>query len=431
MQKNSKCKCVDFDSGNRNELYGHFVFTSLEKGEGITIGNMLRRTLLSNLYGFRVVGARFNGINNEFEQLEGVREDILEIILNLKEIILINYDHPNRDCFGFLKVQGPAIVTAGCFTFSTNVRIINPDTHILTISDKSIIELAVKIEHGKSYVFAKDQKIKEFVDFIPIDSNFAPVLKVNWYNKLLPQDIENNNEELHLEIFTNGTLLPHRALIQARNIIGYMLSPINNMEFPYLEGLEKKVLGRKTPLVSENTFQTDLSKSATKKKENSKNTIKNGGKVISDTKQNLIATGRRNKNVPDMVEKEKVNKKSMSGDIAKPKLKKFDKITNKLGEKKGEIRRQILETKKIGEKYTPEKEDDKFIEQIAEIADGSLKGLGLSNRIINALKNSNINYVWDLIAYPASDLIAVPGLGKKSVEEINDKLNNFYEAFAD
>nr|YP_011005011.1 RNA polymerase alpha subunit [Analipus japonicus]WAM61874.1 RNA polymerase alpha subunit [Analipus japonicus] len=444
MQKNSKCKCVDFDSGNRNELYGHFVFTSLEKGEGTTIGNMLRRTLLSNLYGFRVVGVRFAGINNEFTQLEGVREDILEIILNLKEIILIDSNKTDQACFGFVKVQGPGIVTAGCLKLPNNVRVANPNAHLLTISDKSIIELAVKIEFGKSYVFAKDQKIKEFRDFIPIDSNFAPILKVNWYSKLLPQDVENNNEELHLEIFTNGTLLPHRALIEARNTIGQMLSPITNMEFPYLESLEKKILERKTIvkkevysekpqdeniLEEENLFKVESKqKSLGGKKKN----IKDSSLEISP--KNSILTNKVKSKLTDKIirtiEKEKkLQKESLEETSVKAKsIKSFIKPVSK----KGKDTSLITKANKIKENPTKIKTDtskDKLFEKVNERTNESLKKLGLSNRVLNALKSSNLNSVEDLIAYPSSNLIAVPGLGMKSVIEINTKLNLFYESF--
>nr|YP_011007257.1 RNA polymerase alpha subunit [Scytothamnus australis]WAM64686.1 RNA polymerase alpha subunit [Scytothamnus australis] len=238
MQMMSKCKCLNLDLLNSNEFYGHFVFTSLDKGEGTTIGNMLRRALLSNLYGFRITGVRVKGINNEFTPLDGVREDLLEIILNLKEIIISNENKTGQSCFGRLKVQGPAIITAGALALPDGIKVVNPSSHLLTISDKSIIELETKIEYGKSYMLAKDQKLSGLKDFIPIDSNFAPVLKVNFYSKSLEQNIENTKEELHLEIFTNGTILPNQALIEARNILGYLLSPITSIEFPCLDSVK-------------------------------------------------------------------------------------------------------------------------------------------------------------------------------------------------
>lgn len=282
MQTNSKCKCVDLDLLNPNEFYGHFVFTALEKSEGTTIGNVLRRTLLSNLYGFRIVGVRFAGINNEFALLEGVREDLFEIILNLKEIVILNSNKIDQTFYGRLKVYGPAIITAGSLQLPNNIKVLNPNNHLLTISDQSVIELEVKIETGKSYVLAKNQKLEETLDFIPIDSNFAPVLKVNWYIKSVPQYVESNNEELHLEIYTNGTLLPHQALLQARTMIGYMLSPINIMEFTCLDIGEKKDIDHKNkinPLI-------DIRKP--RKKDKDKITINQGIKIEEKLVNNVV-----------------------------------------------------------------------------------------------------------------------------------------------
>nr|YP_011005151.1 RNA polymerase alpha subunit [Aureophycus aleuticus]WAM62014.1 RNA polymerase alpha subunit [Aureophycus aleuticus] len=373
MKINSKCKCVDLDLLNRNEFYGHFVFTSLEQSEGTTIGNMLRRALLSNLYGFRITGVRVAGINNEFTPLEGVREDLLEIILNLKEIIIYDQNNTGQSCYGLLKVQGPAIITAGALTLPNGIKVLNPSTHLLTISDESVIELAIKIEYGKSYILAKNQKLEGAADFIPIDSNFAPVLKVNSYIKPLPQDVENTNEELHLEIFTNGTLLPHQALIQARNMIGYMLSTITNMEFPCFDykEIEKPTVSINTPLEIHKTKQ----KNKVKLK---KETIEVIETEINSGKEKIEIVEKREK-------QEKIN---------------------------------------ASKKITPE---ERLLKRVTDMESGSLKGLGLSNRIIKALNKVNINFTWDLMEYPSPNLITIEGLGPKSVEEIKNKLTLFYE----
>nr|YP_009330476.1 RpoA [Coccophora langsdorfii]ANS72248.1 RpoA [Coccophora langsdorfii] len=348
MEINSKCKCVDLDLLNPNEFYGHFVFTALEKSEGTTLGNVLRRTLLSNLYGFRIVGVRIAGINSEFTSLGSIREDLFEIILNLKELVILNYNIMDPICYGRLKAYGPAIITAASLELPNNIKILNPNNHLLTISDKSVIELEVKIEAGKSYVLAKNQKLEGASDFIPIDSNFAPISKVNWYLKSLPHYIEKNNEELHLEIYTNGTLLPHQALLQARIIIGYMLSTIKIMEFPCFESSQK----------------------------------------IKRIKKNLVNS---------QISTEEYNYNDQDNIIGKH--------------------------SSIKDKNNTNLED--INENINKLENRSLKGLGLSTRIIRALKKVNINFTRDLIQYPLSDLIGIPGLGIKSVEEIKKKLNQF------
>nr|YP_011006552.1 RNA polymerase alpha subunit [Halosiphon tomentosus]WAM63697.1 RNA polymerase alpha subunit [Halosiphon tomentosus] len=386
MKINSKCKCLALDLLNPNEFYGHFVFTSLEKGEGTTIGNMLRRAMLSNLYGYRIVGVRIAGINNEFAPLEGVREDLLEIILNLKEIIIINQDMIGRNSCALVKVQGPAIVTAGSLLLPKGFKVLNPNNHLLTIYDDSLIQLEFKIEYGKSYVLAKDQKLEGAVNFIPVDSNFAPVLKVNWHIKPMPQDVENTNEELHLEIFTNGTLLPHQALLQARNVIGYMLSTLNNIEFPCFN-------------IKDKNDETHVEKS------------------LEDNKKILETKG--------------LNYKPNSNQIKAKSTEKEKDITLQTKAKPIEKERDItlqmkakLTKKKPNKQSTPE---ERLLKRVADMESGSLKGLGLSNRIINVLNKVNINFTWDLMQYPSPNLIKIEGLGPKSVEEINNRLNLFYE----
>ena len=384
MKITSKCKCVDLDLLNPNEFYGHFVFTSLKKSEGTTIGNMLRRSLLSNLYGFRIAGVRVAGINNEFTPLEGVREDLLEIILNLKEIIILNQNKSGQSCYGRLKAQGPAVVTAGSLTLPTDVKVLNPSNHLLTIADESVIELEIKIESGKSYVLAKDQKLEGSVDFIPIDSNFAPVSKVNWYIKPLPQDVENNNEELHLEIFTNGTLLPHQALIQARNMIGYMLLPINNIEFPCFDILEKRK------------------------------------KSLKHKTDNAVSIKKDENNKKDIVEKKDLNDTS----------RKEEDVQLKAMSQKGKdnvVQIKTILQKKEAKARQKNTSEERLLQRVADMESGSLKGLGLSNRIINALNKVNINFTWDLMQYPSPNLINIEGLGPKSVAEIKKKLDVFYE----
>nr|YP_011007397.1 RNA polymerase alpha subunit [Sporochnus bolleanus]WAM64826.1 RNA polymerase alpha subunit [Sporochnus bolleanus] len=390
MKTSSKCKCLYLDLLNPNEFYGHFVFTSLEKSEGTTIGNMLRRTLLSNLYGVRITGVRVAGTNNEFTPLEGVREDLLEIILNLKEIIVYDKNNTGQPCYGRLKAHGPAIVTAGALILPNDIKILNPNAHLLTISDNSLVELELRIEYGKSYTLAKDQKLEGAPDFIPIDSNFAPVLKVNWYIKPLSQAVENNNEELHLEIFTNGTVLPHQALLQARNMIGYMLSTVTNIEFPCFDLKE----------IKENNIKDDKSLIQTNIGEEQKM------KEIKD--YNYNSDSEKGKEKVDVIKEEKHSKGKEKVEVVKEKLAK-EKPKSVVGKEKME---------------NPE---EKLLQRIADMESGSLKGLGLSNRIIKVLNRANINFTWDLIQYSTPKLRTIGGLGPKSIEEIENKLDLFFE----
>lgn len=364
MQNISKCKCVDSDLLSPSELYGHFVFTSLEQSEGSTIGNMLRRVLLSNLYGLKITGVRLPDVtHNEFNLLDGVREDFLEVMLNLKEIILKDENKVGQSYHGLLKIQGPAVVTAGAIKFSKGIKVLNPNNYLLTISDDSFIEIHLKLEHGKAYVLAKDQKLEGSTYFLPIDSNFAPVLKVNSYVKALPQHVENTNVELHVEIFTNGSLLPHQALIQAKNMIGYMLSTINKIEFPCLGQLGSEDSTLATPIENQKTI--DL------KKEKSPEVIIESSKK-KDTIINNPSLGSSAETTPEELLRKRVN----------------------------------------------------------DMDSGSLECLNLPNRIIKALKKSNINYTWELMDYDSAGppyLKDIKGLGPKSIAEIKKNLSIFYE----
>lgn len=385
MQNISKCKCVDSDLLNPGELYGHFVFTLLEQSEGNTIGNILRRILLSNLYGLKITGVRLpNVTHNEFNLLEGVREDFLEVILNLKEIILKDENKYGQSYHGLLKIQGPAIVTAGAIRFSKGIKVLNPNHYLLTISDDSVVEIHLKLEHGKAYVLAKDQKLEGSTYFLPIDSNFAPVVKVNSYVKALPQHIENTNVELHLEIFTNGSLLPHQALIQAKNMIGYMLSTINRIEFSCL------------------------------------------GRLVSEERP--VWESLPNEGIEDLKNKDNLEKEKIPELESKPSKKEKNVPRASLGsDGDKEKEKKSLSNKTLLQESTPE---ELLLKRVNDMDNGSLECLNLSNRIIKALKQANINYTWELMDYDLSGppyLSDIKGLGPKSIAEIEKNLSIFYE----
>ncbi|CAM9096730.1 unnamed protein product [Discosporangium mesarthrocarpum] len=237
-------KCTELNLETPTNYFGRFVFRPLDLGQGVTIGNMLRRVLLTGLYGLRIVGIRIAGINNEFAIIEGVREDILEIILNLKEIILKT--DIKEPCYGRLKVQGPAIVTASSLNLPIGIEIVNPYTHILTISDNSMVELEIKLEWGKSYTLAKEQKLEGPLDFIPIDSIFMPVHKANYFVEEITSDYEIYQEQVIIDIWTNGSIFPQKAIGQAANILMKWLKSIRKIKNLKCNFKKKKFI--KTPI---------------------------------------------------------------------------------------------------------------------------------------------------------------------------------------
>eukprot|EP01039_Chlorochromonas_danica_P017142 gene17142-20375_t len=151
----SKLICIESYIDKNQNHYGNFLIEPLELGQGITLGNALRRTLLSDLTGFGITGVRINNLKHEFAVVEGLREDILEVMLNLKEIVfksssfsLMNQTYPKFK--GFLSVQGPVIITAGMFRLPKNgLKIIIPNQYICTIIDNSNFDLEIDIENGK------------------------------------------------------------------------------------------------------------------------------------------------------------------------------------------------------------------------------------------------------------------------------------------
>lgn len=235
---NLQFECIELNLQTSTEYFGRFVFKPLDAGHGITIGNILRRVLLTNLPGISIVGVRIAGINHEFSTIPGVREDVLEILLNLKEIIFKS--QTKEETFGRLKVQGPAIVTASCIDLPSSIEIINPNQYIATISDNSVLEMEVKLDWGKGYNLAENQPVDGPLDFLRIDAIFMPVRRVVYHIEKL-----GNQEQLILDIWTNGSITPSDAVsIASKTIINW---------FKAIENLDKPSLKKET-----NTKQRDL-----------------------------------------------------------------------------------------------------------------------------------------------------------------------------
>jgi len=168
--------CVEIKKNEYNEEYGCFIFEPLEVGQAVTLGNSLRRVLLSDLPGLAIVGIRIPGINYEFGQLPNIREDILEIILNLKEVVLKG--DINQPIVARIKKQGPGLITASCIEVS-GISIVNPNQYIGTIMNNEVFEIEIKIQKGKNYELIKSGKLISENNFIPMDAIFMPVTKVH------------------------------------------------------------------------------------------------------------------------------------------------------------------------------------------------------------------------------------------------------------
>jgi DNA-directed RNA polymerase subunit alpha len=197
--------------------YGQFLINDLQPGQGITIGNHLRRVLLGDLEGTAISAVRIVGIRHEFATIPGVREDILEILLNLKGIVIKSTTRDTK--FGRLKVQGPLVVTADLISLPTGLEIINKNHYIATISSSINLEIEFKIEHGTGYKLASQMFLDEDKSFLQIDSIFMPVQKVNFKIENVYDNDNSITERLFIEIWTNGSIKPIDALKKACQII--------------------------------------------------------------------------------------------------------------------------------------------------------------------------------------------------------------------
>lgn len=203
---------------NLSDNYGRFIIEPLEKGYGVTLGNSLRRALLSSMWGAAATAIRIEGINHEFDTIPGVEEDVIEIILNIKELVVkIFTDEPQ---ILKLKAKGKKTVTAADITPNINIEILNPDLKIATLSKDAKLNMEIVIEKGMGYLPSeKNKKPGQSVDTIFIDSFFSPITKVRYDVETVSLSQFSNYDKLTLEIFTNKNILPDEALSKSANVL--------------------------------------------------------------------------------------------------------------------------------------------------------------------------------------------------------------------
>nr|AZL87995.1 RNA polymerase subunit alpha [Harveyella mirabilis] len=235
---NFQIKCIELKIEKPRQQYGHFLLEPLERGQGITLGNSLRRTILSNLQGTAIVAVRIKGINHEFSTITGVREDVLEIILNLKKVIVKN--HSTKTQIGRVRVQGPAIITTALFDLPPEIEIIDSKQYIATICNNAIFEMEFKIEQGNGYRLVNKLIDNQSLDFIEIDAIFMPIKNFNY--KIEEKKINSNiiQEKLFLEIWTNGSISPQQAISQGAYILSTLFYPLTNIKFQSKNKIKNK-----------------------------------------------------------------------------------------------------------------------------------------------------------------------------------------------
>lgn len=236
---NISIKCLKSEKIESGACHGRFVINSLRSGQGITIGNQLRRVLLGDLGGMAISAVRIAGITHEFSTIPGVREDILEILLNLKGIVLKSEISETQ--FGRLKVQGPAVVTADLIQLPSNLEIINPNHYIATISTSNILEIEFKFEYGTGYKLATQTFTDDAENYLQLDTVFMPIQKVDFKIENIYDSANKITERLLLDIWTNGSISPNEALESAAQVIVDLFTLlINNKNMVNTNQLESK-----------------------------------------------------------------------------------------------------------------------------------------------------------------------------------------------
>ncbi len=225
---------IEFEKPNINKVeetdnYGKFVVEPLERGYGTTLGNSLRRVMLASLPGAAITSINIDGVLHEFSTVEGVTEDVTQIILNLKKVALRidSDDVKNLE----LDVKGPAEVTAGDIKGDGDVTILNPDLYIATVADGAELHMQLTADKGRGYVAAEDNKKRMdlAIGVLPIDSIYTPIERVNYTVENTRVGQNNDYDKLTLDVWTNGSLTPTEAVSLAAKVLTAHLSMFVNL----------------------------------------------------------------------------------------------------------------------------------------------------------------------------------------------------------
>ncbi len=206
------------DCTTRSDSYARFEIAPLQQGYGVTLGNALRRVLLSSLPGAAITAVHIDGIQHEFSDIPGIKEDVTELILNLKKVRLRSFsDEPVHLS---VEANGETVVTAGDIRLSDLVEIANPEQHLCTIdAADGVLSLEIVVERGIGYYDIADQREETPIGRIPVDGIFSPVERVNFTIDHVRVGQMTNFEHLVIEVWTDGTIDPNDALTQAASIL--------------------------------------------------------------------------------------------------------------------------------------------------------------------------------------------------------------------
>jgi DNA-directed RNA polymerase subunit alpha len=223
---------------NLTDKYGEFVVEPLQRGYGVTLGNPLRRILLSSIPGTAVTSVYIEDVLHEFSTIEGVKEDVMQIILNLKELVVKLHDDDPVTLT--LRKETPGPVTAADFETPLGAEVINPELNIATLAEGGRLVMEVRVEPGVGYVPAEIHGTKDRINSIPVDAIFTPVRRVAYRVEDTRVGQQTDLDKLILRVWTDGSISPSEALAMAVEILRSQLGVFGNGELPLAE-IEEKV----------------------------------------------------------------------------------------------------------------------------------------------------------------------------------------------
>ncbi len=216
--ENPTIECIENYQTPEGLTYGKFVAEPLDKGYGITLGNSLRRVLLSDLEGAAITAVKIDGVLHEFSVIEGMVEDVLDLIMNLKQVAFKLHDQESKTVT--LSVTGPATVTAADIQTDAEVDVVSPEQHLAVLQDGGTLEIEMRVEAGKGFVPAEQMRREELpLGWLPVDAIYMPVKKVNYKVENTRVGQITNFDRLVLEVWTDGSVETDKAISTAAGIL--------------------------------------------------------------------------------------------------------------------------------------------------------------------------------------------------------------------
>ena len=283
-----KPKAFEVDRETLREEYGRFMVRPLERGYGVTLGNSLRRILLSSMMGSAVSAVRFEGVLHEFSTLPDVMEDVTDIILNLKQLRFKQYS-PEPQTLKIAKT-GPGAVTGRDIQVSDRIEVLNPDQHIATLGSNGRFNAELIVTYGRGYVAADENSQNLSVGYIGVDALYSPIRRVNYHVSNARVGQKTDYDALTIEIWTDGSLKPEESVALGSKILKEQLQVFLTFDETVEPDVEHEEM--KSPQLNENLFRSvdDLELSV-----RSANCLKNAniryiGELVSKTEAEMLKT---------------------------------------------------------------------------------------------------------------------------------------------